>query len=153
MRREVRSAWMPLCAHTSLGRLAPASPPPRESKAERSIAEMCLGAGHPLVRLLGRSEVASEQLVSVTAVQAAGVVFLCAGRVSGSSLAIAAAVVPVALSCRVAALKSLRHNLCLELIVEGGASLPLPASSGWASVSSIAGRWSSWWDRSRKWCN
>jgi hypothetical protein len=93
---------------------------------ERSIAEMWLGAGHPLVRLLGRSEIASEQLVSVTAVQAAGVVFLCGGRAFGLSLAIAAAIVQVALFCRVAALKSLRHNLCLELIIEGGASLPLP---------------------------
>jgi hypothetical protein len=43
---------------------------------ERSIAELCLGAGHPLVGVLREAETVFAQLVSVTAVQAAGVVFL-----------------------------------------------------------------------------
>jgi hypothetical protein len=93
---------------------------------EGSLAEVWMGAGHPLVRVLRRSETAFEQLVSVTAIQAAGVVFLVGDWTAGLSLAIAAAVVQIALGCRLAALRMLRRQLSLELIANGGAGLPLP---------------------------
>jgi hypothetical protein len=93
---------------------------------ERSVAEALLGARHPLVGLLGRFESAFEQLVSVTALQAAGLVFFAGHMAFGLSLAIAAAVVQLGLGCRVAALRTYRREICLELIVEGHATLPLP---------------------------
>jgi hypothetical protein len=97
-----------------------------EAKSERALAEVWLGAGHPLVRLLDRCETAFEQLVSVTAVQAAGVVFLLGDWSFGLSLAVAAAAVQVAVGCRVAALGAFRRQLCLELIANGNTGLPLP---------------------------
>jgi hypothetical protein len=97
-----------------------------EAKSERALAEVWLRAGHPLVRLLDRSETAFEQLISATAVQAAGVVFLLADWSFGLSLAVAAAAVQVAVGCRVAALNASRRHLCLELIADGNTGLPLP---------------------------
>ena len=85
-----------------------------------------MGARHPLVILLGRSEVAFQQLVWVTAVQVAGLVHFGGGWAFGLSLAIAAAVVQVGLGCRVAALKAARRDVCLDLIVAGHGALPLP---------------------------
>jgi hypothetical protein len=55
---------------------------------------MWLGAGHPLVQLLSRSETACQQLVTVTAAEAAGVVWYVGYWSFGLSLAIGAAVVP-----------------------------------------------------------
>jgi hypothetical protein len=94
--------------------------------AEHALAEALLGARHPLVGLLGRIEKVFEQLVWVTAVQAAGLVLLAGGTAFGLSLAVAAAVVQLSLACRAAALRTCRRELCLELIVEGHATLPLP---------------------------
>lgn len=94
--------------------------------SERSVAEALLGAGHPLVGLLGRFETAFEQLVYVTAIQAAGLVFFASHMAFGLSLAIAAVVVQLGLGCRIAALRTYRREICLELIVEGHATLPLP---------------------------
>jgi hypothetical protein len=101
--------------------------PPRadEAATERAVAEALLGAGHPLVVLLGRSEVAFEQLVWVTAVEAAGLVHFAGGWAFGLSLAIAAAVVQLGVGCRLAALGAARRDVCLELIVEGHGALPL----------------------------
>jgi hypothetical protein len=84
-----------------------------------------MGAGHPLVVLLGRFEVAFQQLVWVTAVEAAGLVNFAGGWAFGLSLAIAAAVVQVGLGCRLAALSAAIREVCLELIVEGHGALPL----------------------------
>ena len=98
--------------------------------SERARAEALLGARHPLVGLLGRFETVFEQLVWVTAVEAAGVVFLAGGTAFGLSLVVAAAVVQAGLACRVAALRTCRRELCLELIVEGHATLPLPCIEG-----------------------
>jgi hypothetical protein len=94
--------------------------------SERARAAALLGVCHPLVGLLGRFETVFEQLVWVTAVQAAGVVFLAGGTAFGLSLVVAAAVVQAGLACRVAALRTCRREICLELIVEGHATLPLP---------------------------
>ncbi len=94
--------------------------------SERALAEALLGPCHPLVGLLGRFETVFEQLAWVTAVQAAGVVFLAGGTAFGMSLVVAAAVLQAALACRVAALRACRRKICLELIVEGRATLPLP---------------------------
>jgi hypothetical protein len=84
-----------------------------------------LGAGHPLVGVLRQSETAFEQLVSVTAVQAAGLVFLSGDLRFGLSLALAVVVVQVGLGCRLAALRARRRELSLELIVAGRQALPL----------------------------
>jgi hypothetical protein len=93
--------------------------------AERSLAEMWLGAGHPLVQSLSRSETACQQLVTVTAAGAAGVVWFVGGWSFGLSLAIGAAVVQGVLVCRIALLRNGRRDLCLELVVRGGERLPL----------------------------
>jgi hypothetical protein len=87
------------------------------------MAEASLGAGHPLVVVLGRVEGVFEQMVLVTGVQAAGVLMF-SGRFRLSWL-IAAAVVQLALLSVLAALRLRRGELCLELIVAGRASLPL----------------------------
>ena len=90
--------------------------------SERLVAEALLGVGHPLVRLLARFETAYEQLVSVTAVQAAGLVFFAGDLVFGLSLAIAAVVLQVGVGFRFAVLRGARRDLCLELIVAGEAT-------------------------------
>lgn len=64
-------------------------------------------------------------MVSVTAVQAAGLVFLAGNLRFGLALAIAALFVQVGLGCRLAALRAARRELCLELIVGGRQGLPL----------------------------
>jgi hypothetical protein len=92
---------------------------------ERSIAELCLGAGHPLVGVLREAETVFAQLVSVTAVQAAGVAFLFGNLRFGLSLTIAGVVVQLGLVCRLAALRARRREVCLELIVAGRQMLPL----------------------------
>jgi hypothetical protein len=84
-----------------------------------------LGAGHPLVGLLRQSDTLFEQLVSVTAVQAAGLVFLSGDLKFGLSLALAAVVVQLGLGCRLAAFGAGRRELCLELIVASRQALPL----------------------------
>jgi hypothetical protein len=91
---------------------------------ECSIAELWLGAAHPLVGVRRQTETVFAQLVSVTAAQAAGVVLLF-GLGFGLSLAIAGVVVQVGLACRVAALRAHRRDVCLELIVAGRERLPL----------------------------
>jgi hypothetical protein len=93
--------------------------------AERSLAEMWLGAGHPLVQSLSRSETACQQLVTVTAAGAAGVVWFVGGWSFGLSFAIGAAVVQGVLVCRIALLRNGRRDLCLELVVRDGERLPL----------------------------
>jgi hypothetical protein len=97
-----------------------------QAGSEVSLAETFLGGSHPLVGVLRQSGAALEQLVSVSVVQAGAVVFWARGLAVGLSLAIAAAICQGALLCRVAALSARRHDLCLELVVEGGARLPLP---------------------------
>ena len=93
--------------------------------SDRTMAEALLGASHPLVGLLRHSDRAFEQLVSVAAVQAAGVVSLVGNVRFGPSLAIAGVVVQLGLGCRLAALRASRRELCLELIVAGRHGLPL----------------------------
>jgi hypothetical protein len=93
--------------------------------AERSLAEMWLGAGHPLVQSLSRSETACQQLVTVTAAGAAGVVWFVGGWSFGLSLAIGAALAQAMFVCRIAVLRGGRRDLCLELVVRGGERLPL----------------------------
>jgi hypothetical protein len=93
--------------------------------SEHSRAEALLGPGHPLVCLFRRFDTAFEQLVSVTAVQGAGLVFLSGNLRFGLSLAIAGLVVQVGLGCRLAALRARRRELCLELIIGGRQALPL----------------------------
>ena len=108
----------PFAAHRRSGAVGQAG-------KDRCVAEGVLGAGHPLVGVLRRSETGFEQLVWVTAVQAAGVVFLFGKDGFGLFLAIAGLVVQVALGCRLAALRARRRELCLELIVGGSQGLPL----------------------------
>jgi hypothetical protein len=90
--------------------------------SERLVAEALLGVGHPLARLLARFETAYEQLVWVTVVQAAGLVFFAGELVFGLWLAMAAVVVEVGLGFRFAVLRGARRELCLELIVASEAT-------------------------------
>jgi hypothetical protein len=96
------------------------------AERERSLAEIRLGPGHPLVRSLSRSETARRQLVTVTAAGAAGAVWFVGGWSFGLSLAIGAAAAQGVLACKIALLRHGRRDLCLDLIVHGGARLPLP---------------------------
>jgi hypothetical protein len=84
-----------------------------------------LGADHPLAGVLREAETVFAQLVWVTAVQAAGVVFLFGNLSFGLSLAIAGVVVQVGLVCRLAALRARRREVCLALIAAGRERLPL----------------------------
>jgi hypothetical protein len=92
---------------------------------ERSVAEAALGTGHPLVALLHQFDTAFEQAVSVTAVQAAGIVLFVGNHGVGLSLMLAAAAVQLGLGCRLAVLRVSRRELCLELILEGRRGLRL----------------------------
>jgi hypothetical protein len=96
-----------------------------QARTDGSVAEACLGARDPLAGVLRRSDTVLEQLVSVTALQAAGLVFLSGDLKFGLSLALAAVVVQLGLGCRLAALRGRRRELCLELIVAGRQALPL----------------------------
>jgi len=96
-----------------------------QSGNDRTVAEGLLAASHPLVGALRGSETAFEQLVWVAAVQAAGVVLLFGDHRFGLLLASAAAVVQVALVCRLAALRARRRDLCLDLIIGGSQGMPL----------------------------
>jgi hypothetical protein len=95
-------------------------------EGERALAEIWLGAGHPLVRSLSRWETACQQLVTVTAVEAVGVVWFVGGWSFGLSLAIGAAVAQGVFASRIVFLRNGRRDLCLALIVQGGEWLPLP---------------------------
>jgi hypothetical protein len=92
-----------------------------------SAAEALLGATHPLVGVLRRSQTALEQTLTSAGVQlVACVLFLC-GVPCAPPLAIAAAVVEIALGLRLAVLLQTRRDLCLELIIGGAGRLPLGA--------------------------
>jgi hypothetical protein len=97
----------------------------RSSEGDRQLAEAFLGATHPLVVALRRTETALEQLVTVTTVQATGLVLLSAGPRFATALAISTVAAQVALGCRLAALRLRRRQVCLELIVAGHTRLPL----------------------------
>jgi len=92
---------------------------------DRARAEASLGATHPLAAVVRSFDRAREQLVAVTAAQAAGVVFLLGGMRFGISLAIVGLVVQVALCLRLADCRARRREVCLLLIVEGRERLPL----------------------------
>jgi hypothetical protein len=96
-----------------------------QARTDAGVAEACLGARDPLAGVLRRSDAVLEHLVSVTAVQAAGLVFLSGELKFGLALALAAVVVQLGLGCRLAALRARRRELCLELIVAGRQALPL----------------------------
>ena len=80
---------------------------------------------------LGRFETVFEQLVWVTAVQAAGAVFWAGGAAFGLSLVVAAAVVQAGLACRVAGLRAcrrLRGGRTAELFARSIDDMPATAA-------------------------
>lgn len=93
--------------------------------SDLSIAEASLGGAHPLVAALRRLATAREQFVSVSAVQVGALVLWSGGWALGATVAIAAVACQLALGCRIAALRGTRHGVCLQLVIEGGSSLPL----------------------------
>jgi hypothetical protein len=104
------------------------------------------------VRVLGRLETTRQQLVGVTAVQAAGLVLFAGDMAFGLALVIAAAAVQLGLACRGAALTRERRYLCLDLIVEGDAALALPCFERTCrrlldgrTLRSSRGRSTRWW--------
>jgi len=74
---------------------------------------------------LRRLGTAREQFVSVSVVQAGAVVLWTGGWAAGAAVALSAAACQLALGCRIAALRGTRHGVCLQLVIEGGSSLPL----------------------------
>jgi hypothetical protein len=97
----------------------------RRDGSDGARAEALLGARQPLVCVFRRFDTAFEQLVSVSAMQGAALVFLSGNLRFGLSLVIAGLVVQVGLGCRLAALRARRRELCLELIIGGRQALPL----------------------------
>jgi len=75
--------------------------------------------------VLRRYDRTREELVAVTAAQAAGAVFLNGGMRFGMSLVVAGLVVQVALCLRLAECRARRRELCLQVIVGGRERLPL----------------------------
>lgn len=84
-----------------------------------------LGVDHPLVGVLSKSDAALQALFWVTAAQAAAIVLLMTDHGFGLSLAIADAYAQIALGCRIALLRGIRRDLCIDLIIEGRRRLPL----------------------------
>jgi hypothetical protein len=94
--------------------------------SDLSIAETALGGAHPLVAALRRLATAREQFLSVSAAQACALVLWTGGWALGAAIAIAAAACQLALGCQIAALRGMRNEVCLQLVIQGGSSLPLP---------------------------
>jgi hypothetical protein len=97
----------------------------RLADTQGSSAEGLLGAGHPLVGLLRQAEVVYEEILAVTAVQAAGTVFLLGGHTFGWSVAVAALMVQLGLGWRLVLLRVSRRDVCVNLIAEGRGELRL----------------------------
>jgi hypothetical protein len=97
----------------------------RDSGSDLLRAEAELGGTHPLVGLLGRIEEVTAQLVALTALQGAGIVFASGGADFGLAVAAGSAVGQIVCGCRVWAFRARRRELCLELIVAGREALPL----------------------------
>jgi hypothetical protein len=97
----------------------------RDSESDLLTAEAALGGAHPLVGLLHRIEEVITQLVAVTALQGAGIVFASGGSDFGLAVAAGSAVGQIVCGCRVWAFRARRRELCLELIVAGREALPL----------------------------
>ena len=91
------------------------------------VAEPLLGAAHPLVGLLRRSQIAVEQALLIAAVDLVAGVLLYRGASLGAPLAIAGTVALAAACMRVAVLQQGRRDLCVDLIVGGVGRLPLAA--------------------------
>jgi hypothetical protein len=92
-----------------------------------AVAEPLLGATHPLVGLLRRSQIAVEQALLIAAVDLVAGVLVYRGAAIGAPLAIAATVALAAACMRVAVLQQSRRDLCVDLIVGGAGRLPLAA--------------------------
>jgi hypothetical protein len=112
-------------SHPPLG----AQPPKRKLLSpawlDASPAEALLGATHPLVAVLHRSQTAIEQIWTVGFILVVGGVLLHAGAPFAPPLAIAAGLVEIALCCRLATLLQEKRELCLELIIGGQDRLPV----------------------------
>ena len=92
---------------------------------ELSAARQYLGSPPPLVCLLDDLSMALDQLVSVTCVQVAGVVFLAGDHKFGFALAGAAVVGQGAILLSVLALRASGRLLCVVAVAEGRGDLPL----------------------------
>lgn len=88
-----------------------------------------LGTHHPLVRDLERVNVARNQSVIVAGMLAVGVGALVAHSAAGLALIVAATVVELLITCRIAVLHESRHVHVLDLIAEGHAELPIAVVS------------------------
>jgi hypothetical protein len=90
-----------------------------------SAAADLLGAAHPLVSLLRSLQIAVEQMLAVAAVQMIAGILLYRAAPFAIPLMIASGAVQLALCVRLTLLVQRRHELCLELIVEGASRLSL----------------------------
>jgi hypothetical protein len=89
-------------------------------------AELLLGAGHPLVGVLYAYQATAEGILAVAAVQAAALtLWWTSGASFARALTICAGLVQLALSLRLAALRTERRDHCRELLIAGRERLPL----------------------------
>jgi hypothetical protein len=123
--------------------MPPASPPPPPPSALPpghtaaqggwADAEAVLGPAHPLVAVLRSTETASEQTVAIGGVLAADLIVVLEHAPLGLplalplALALACVAAQIALGLRLAHLVWRRRAVCRQLIIDGGANLPLHA--------------------------
>jgi hypothetical protein len=102
----------------------PATSPRNRTRAGRT-AESLLGAGHPLVAVLGSCHAAAQTLAAGAALQVAAVGLWVAGVAFGRALGVAAGLMQLVVAMRWATLRLERRDLCLDLLVEGRDHVPL----------------------------
>jgi hypothetical protein len=108
--------------HPSLG-----GPPSTRRLAGRAAQDvdagaLILGADHPLVDVLRAMRTALDQALAIGATQAAGVGLLLTGHPWGLELFVAGSAVQVALALRLLVLTETRHDVCRDLIIDGGSA-------------------------------
>jgi hypothetical protein len=92
---------------------------------ECAVAEALLGAAHPLVGLLRRSQTALEQTLAVAAAELVAGVLTYRGFAVGPALVGAGTVVLAIVALRLAVLRQCRRDLCVDMIIEDAGRLPL----------------------------
>jgi hypothetical protein len=91
------------------------------------MAEVLVGASHPLVGVVHGLKTARDQVLVVAAIQMVAAILLYEKAPFAVPLVIAGGVVQATLGCRLAVLRSRKRDACRELIIRGGDWLPLAA--------------------------
>lgn len=104
--------------------------PSRQAAREYGLAEATLGWQHPLVAALRSTRIAGEQALTVTAVQAAGLILMLEQVSVAVPLVLACAATQVALGLRIVYLASRKRAAGCRLIFDGRDQLPIPTVQG-----------------------